>query len=636
MITILKNKYSLLLLVALAICNINASAQKVFGSNTYQTFSSAGTTNGAASDGANLRLYSVVGQPMTVSNATLSQTQAGILSAVSNGIILFDNIPPDITPTLVGSFKDGDSFSFSVSDLVSVADAKIHFRAISASITKWDSTDLTSASISSTLKAYSPTVSNTPKTMHDAMGIEYYYTAKDGKGNYKRDPLIVTYYSYLTTPVTQFPASLLSAGIDKSNYRIIAMPFSSSGGDPITNVFGTNSGLPAITDNLGANWKLGTYDNTSGIGSVQAYPGNLTTFKRGIGYWFILRTPATINIGQVTAPQNNRASLFQLSLKDGWNMIGNPYPVDINWNDVQNLQGNPTVTSLKVWTGGWADGATLPAFQGGFVKNAGTSTVRIPFPGQTTEGGRVASSIISSNISGDRWKVELHIFQEDTFNKLGGFGMDQNSSSGIDVLDDYNPPSFLNSPEIDFDAFDPNEKMCQSIVRLESEFIWKFKPSGVIGKLTELTWSKDLGPGFEQLFLVDETQVRVIDMRQQNNYTFDLARDYRFRIYFGKDVLQKIAPEQLAVSPPYPNPVTQNQTTFNLGLPEVGTSYCVNIQIFNSSGIAVNNDLMHFEPGIHSVIWQPNENSSSGLYFYRITISSSNTNGVSTGKIILR
>lgn len=626
--------YTLLTILSLSSIGVMNAQTQILAGNTYQTFASAGTTNGAASDGANVRLYSAVGQSIAISSAitTTPQTQAGVLSAYATGFFVSDNISPSITTASPpASFKSGDTFSTSVTDNVMVEGAKIHFKPIAASPASGsDSLALTAGASN----AYTIGIQNSSKTLYDAMGIQYYYTAFDEKGNYKRDPLTGFYYSYQNSAGATVPATLLSAGEAISNYSIIAMPYSSSTGDAISTIFGTSSGLPDITDANGVNWKLGHYDNTAGIDSVQAYSNNLKTFNRGVGYWFIQRKNNTINIGQVTSPQNNRSSLFQLKVTDGWNQVGNPYPVDINWSDVQNLQGNANVGALKVWTGGWSNGTTLSAFQGGFVKNTGTSTWKIPFQGQTAEGSRVVSNLTSTNISDDLWKVELDIFQDETFNKLGGFGMAPNSISGVDALDDYNPPSFLDSPEIDFEITDGKERMCQSIVGLGSEYVWKFKAKGSIGKLTELTWSTNLGPGFEQLYLVDETQARVIDMRQQSNYGFTLASNHQFSVYFGKDALRKIAASQLVISSPYPNPVLQNQTTFNLGLPDVGNHYNVNVQIFNSAGIAVSGNIINFEPGIRSVIWQPNDNSA-GMYFYRLTVNSNNVNVVSTGKIIV-
>jgi hypothetical protein len=243
--------------------------------------------------------------------------------------------------------------------------------------------------------------------------------------------------------------------------------------------------------------------------------------------------------------------------------------------------------------------------------------------------------VLDSDISGVAWKVNLDIFQDETYNKLGGFGISPASSFGVDALDDYNPPSFQNSPEINFDSPDPRERMCQSMVGLSPEFVWRFTPGGRIGELTELTWSENLGSGVEQLFMVDEAQARVIEMRQQNNYTFKLGLDHRFSIYFGINVLQKITTSQLVISSPFPNPLTQTQATFNLGLPDTGSSYRVNLQVFSSAGVAVTNHLINFEPGIHSIIWQPDENRAAGMYFYRIAVHSGNTNTVSIGKIIL-
>lgn len=633
-----------LTLSAMKLCMCDCRAQtQVYGNNTFQSFAAAGTTNGAASDGANIRLHSIVGQPIANNVSVGGQsTQSGFLSSVTSGVVVSDKVPPTISvanqQATVLTNGTTSTFTASITDNVGVISPKIFYKKIMAKASTFAEAPLVAGSTANT---YTVGILD---SWHDEIGLEYYYTATDKAGNPTRLPAAGSYFTYLTVPSVQVPAAAISAGDQISNYRIIAMPYSADTGVEINTVFGTTADaggkLPSGLAQYKATksvWRLATYEGSA----VKEYPDGLTSFKRGKGYWFIVKDPTTINlVGSQTAPSYNRSSLFSITLASGWNMIGNPYPVALKWSEVQGFQGNPTVGDLSTWdssistngvAGGYRPITDWASFQGGFVKNttAGDIKITIPFPGQTATGGRQSSNDLSSDISNPNWQIDLAILQGNVFNKLARFGMMDAKHVG-DEYTSYNPPAFESSPEINFNT----EKLCRSIVPSASNYSWKFEAAGVKGQPTTLEWNNDLGTGKEGIYLLDQMSLKLTNMKETSSYQFTMEDNHKFSVLYASTEAD-VKPDNILVLKPYPNPLEERKTTFTFGLPEALNPYQTEIQIYGGNGVLVNTHQQILQPGIQTLIWEPADEIKSGLYYYRIKVASGNNSATQTGKIIV-
>ena len=610
--------------------HLKAVAQvQVYGASDskFQSFSSAGTTSTASTNGT-LKLTAIVGQPMLVNGVLLTQTQSGILSAAKNGILIKDRIAPTIlanagAATLSKGTSNANIFSITVTDNIVVAAAKINFKKIMDPSTNFTETTLAK---SNTPNVFSVTIND---SWYDDMGLEYFYTAMDRSGNIKRDPLTGSYFTFLKDPNALLPKTRYSIGNKISNYRIIALPYISDSGEDISNVFGTASGMPSFSPGKDV-WRLGTYDTPSQ--SFLEYPSSLTSFNRGKGYWFIISSEVNqISFGTKVAPTNTRNSLFKIPLKTGWNMIGNPYPAQVSWNDVQQFEGNPIVGDLSSWNGGWSLVSDWLPFQGGYVNSSSDADLTIPFSGQTKIGGRKEITNFSSNISASDWQVDIHVYQEHAYNELGRFGMINSLEVG-DQYRSYNPPPLENSPEINFSS----DRLCRMIVPTAPQRAWTFKVKGEIGKSAELKWSKELGSGSEELFLLDNSSKKLVNMREADSYLFELLNDHEFRILFGSDK-NDLGLEDLVISTPYPNPVYDRKPFVMMGLPTLGNNqYEVEMSLFSANGSMVSTLKKNVIAGIQTISWELNEDLNSGLYYYRISVKSSQFYKTQTGKLVLK
>lgn len=471
---------------------------------------------------------------------------------------------------------------------------------------------------------------------YDSLGMEYYFRGVDAAGN---ATVSASGFIQLVTPSLALPA--LPSGTKQSDYRIIAFPYQLATDNKVTTVY---SGVPWNDNTKAAMWwwnassqdGQGLYDQ---YGSANAFQ----TVDPGKGYWAITSTSFTPQIANVPAPKYNRTNLFSLTLKPNWNEIGNPYPVAISWDDVIafNQKNNITAFSaLTIYDGTGYKTATgsvmLKPFEGGFVKNLSSSdiTIQIPFPGQTTIGGRRAS--IGTDLTEAAWNIFLHITQGEFTNQLGGFGMHPEAQSGPDRYDQFNPPAFQESPEVSFrNAEYPMAAFSNDMVAPQEKYRWQFTPHGRAGEQAVLNWSPDLRSSGKPLFLLDEQNLTVLDMSQVNTYSFQLTNESRFSIFYGSENAREVLLPEILATDPYPNPLNgDSEASIHLNLPDATTPYHIVLQVFNNKGESMGTREALLSAGIQVFAFRLPESQPAGMYFYKLSITHEKSSACFTGKLI--
>jgi len=460
-------------------------------------------------------------------------------------------------------------------------------------------------------------------SMFNDMGLEYYFEATDAQPNTTRNPTTGNYFTRLTISESLLTLSI-SAGSTLSAYKIISVPL-----DLSTNAVGS------LFEELGApdpkEWRLLKYVN-----SPPTWNETFQNIARGEGYFIISKGGANIKFGEATSPNYTQASPFVLNLTQGFNLIGNPYLVPINWNEVRS--GIAGVGELKIFQGGvYANiGAStdLGTFEGGFV--FANAAVSVPIKFKTSTGGRVSDKTIGSDISSEEWIVPIELHQGNNIFRFGGIGMSKDASLSYDGFDDFAPPALFENQELKFAHPEHFMKhFSRDVVPTILEYLWEFTVDTEVAGTAELKWDNTLfGDNANELYLVDVTRQVVTDMRTTNQFSFDPEKSTMFKIYFGKDLRSKVKPEGVFLGKPFPNP-TNTSATIGFTLPENNSSYRVQLEIFNSVGqrtaILTNGN---FLGGFYTSVWDI-ENNKNGLYFYRLTVSSSETQKVLTEKIII-
>jgi|GEM_PF-5580109 len=564
---------------------------------------------------------------------------ASILYLTTNpllGNVTLDVQPPKIlqaaTPipsTITGG--NAPFFNTMITDNVGVSKAQIFYRGISKS--PFNSASLTPSGAADNYAIQIQT------DWYDSLGLEYYFYASDGSGN---EAVTEHRYVPLITPSISLPA--LPSGTSQKDFRIIAFPYELATDNKVTTVY---SGVPWNDNTKAAMWQWKpSAQNGQGAYDQYGTPNTFLTVEPGHGYWAITKTSVTPQLANVPAPKYNRSNLYTMTLQPNWNEVGNPYPVPISWDEVIAFNQKNNVTSFgplsiydsigqnsagyKTATGS----ALLRPFEGGFVQNLSSSPImiQIPFPGQTSIGGRMES--IGSDISQEAWNVFLHVSQEDFTNQLGGFGMHPLAKPGPDRYDNFNPPQFMESPEVNFKNIDyPNTLFSKDMVPSQENYHWRFTPNGKSDVLTQLKWTEDLkNISSNPLFLLNEQTLEIIDMMQVSSYQFSLKKGSRFSIFYGLDI-SKIALPEVAASAPYPNPLT-SEAAINLNLPDSGNTYEVALQVFNNKGELLGSTERILPSGIQPLKFGLADQVPSGMYLYKLNVRAENTAVSFTGKII--
>ncbi len=593
-----------------------------------QTFISGGAatfTSGSVSSFGN------IGQPMVLPRVTALSSGGGVGVAVDLMFdVALDNNPPSFigTPSLALTKNTSSVLTANAQDAEGTPRVYVFHRPIAGG-GAYDSTQMTFTSGT----AFTFDVNTLAATEYDNMGVEYYLKAFDSKPNVTRHPTSGTLFGRMTDPAAQVTASLLSYGSNVTNYRIIGVPYTLSGS--ITQAFTDLGGADK------AKYRIFRFEST---GNYAEGPDAFNTIERGRGYFIIQaanRSNVVLKMGSQTAPNNHRGSLYQMALTSGWNLIANPYTVPINWDDVKAFPGNTggSLGQLKVYgSSGYSNATQLEPFQGAFVNITGNQNPTIPFLGQTTPGGRQKPEFVT-DIGQPNWKVGLTIRQGELVNQLSEFGMHPVAQVGADETDDFNPPPLFDFVEINFPH--PEHQLgafATDIVNPQPEYVWRFNADVGQPDDAELSWINDLmGNNNLELYLYDVQTNRVINMREENRYTFNPDQSKQFKLYYGINIRERIGPDEIQVLTPYPNPFSLKQpVTVSIGLPEnpSNSKYAVNLVIRNSMGQPVFSYGDQLSPGIHNLTWDgrrpDGEASAQGFYVYTVKAG----NHTFTGKIL--
>lgn len=510
-------------------------------------------------------------------------------------------------------------------DDIGVTSVTMYTRKVSElNFTSWPATKLTGNNWSVSITS----------AMQDDMGFEYYIEAKDAASNSGRAPETGKFYTSQTKlsgafqPLISFPGQGT-----KASWRIISVPYSLSADDrKIGKLFAT------LGEYKKTSWRILLYSNDPKQRYVE-YP-ELASVERGVGYFINSRNAQTITLSNPSAPAYSRSNLFSMNLVKGWNQIGNPYSVTINWDDIRTYNGNSDIGKLVVFdNGSFKSGTTLEAGQGGFVLMNNPGTVLFSFPGQVVGSGRTYQEEQPGTLDSENWRVDITLSAGDVTSDLAGFGMNPNANISYDQFDGFNPPRFFDFIEMQIPHTEHFMKtFSRDIVApapsKEWDFIVETNQTGVV----ELTWDNStFGNSNVELWLYDITRQMPIDMRTNTSYSFEPSSGRQFKVYYGKGAYEKIVASRILLGDAYPNPAS-GRVTIPFSLPEKNGTFAVRLEIFDIVGRRVNTVFEgDLAPGFYRKDWLDAENSHpEGIYVYRLTVGQNGQSETLSGKIVLK
>jgi uncharacterized repeat protein (TIGR03803 family) len=516
----------------------------------------------------------------------------GTAAGISANDFIVDNTPPVITLPASPSAAAGQSFQLDITivdaesqDNVSAA---VYYRSVAGDDDFGSPIPLMRQATSTTYRA------TIPSTFITSAGAEYFLEASSYGGQASTESTVKTVQvdpgaNGLSIPYSAFGDEVL-------NYRIISIPLVLTGRS-VADVFHDD-----LTASTKKNWRLQRYTNgaTNDLGAS-------SLLAPGEGYWLIVReSVAAIDSGPGKTVPATRDNPFQITLKPGWNQIGNPYDFNLYWPDVvaaNTAESTNFSGTLNTYRGGWDDHDILNRFEGAFINNTATSDIVLTIPAQKNiAAGRVNETMDRLPLDGENWKVDFLLKHGDNFTGLSGFGMHKDSQTGQDRYDVLSMPRFFDKHiEINHTRKTTEDPLSTDIVPTASAYVWEFDvESNFDGDIMVLEWDNSyFGDNQKNLVLWDEQLQLGTDMRLANRYEFKRSLSKRFKVFFGgaDEVADHAAATRLVFHSVSPNP-TEGDVKVTFSVPSDGE---VIFDVYDLVGRKVWSDAGTYSKGYHEV-----------------------------------
>ncbi|HEX6889089.1 MAG TPA: hypothetical protein VF141_00295, partial [Chryseolinea sp.] len=464
----------------------------------------------------------------------------------------------------------------------------------------------------------------------DPVGLQFYFEVIDSSAVIKRTDTFRIFRDYINSGTTASIPDLRFGG-NVEDYTIISIPYDLSPSDlspnnKISTVF------RSLFEEYGydpSKWRILHYKNEGGgsVGYVEYLEG-LDDIDPGKGYWFIGRYENEI-IFDIGKTLHTNYGPFEIPLKAGWNQIGNPYDFNVSWDEIIAESDDPNgVEPLKTFVNGsFQPATTIDRYRGGFVFSATETTLKIPFTkNPSINGGRKndQSRQFASKLDEKEWRIALDLFAGELKNLISSFGMHPRANEGVDERDEHKLPAFIQSLDLAFP-----HSLSTSMVGTADHFTWDFELLNTTdSKEVTIAWDNtSFGDNDRELYLQDNAEQRLIDMRKENHYTFVYREGYSFKIHFGdKSYIEEMArPSSVVLSDAYPNPM---RSSTRIPFTVIKDKTHVRLGIYSLQGqeiqTLVNSD---FGPGFYEFEWDgkgpTGEQITSGVIIYRLQASES-------------
>ncbi len=488
-------------------------------------------------------------------------------------------------------------------------------KGISAAQDTWTSESLTSSNATFTKDL-------TSAVLADPIGLAYYFEITDATQAMSTSSTGITHIRYKVGENT-LPG--LRFGTTVSDYQIVAVPLVLDNGE-----------VDAVFNQLGPynkkKWRLYTYYD----GDNREYKA-FSKIQPGLGYWLIMREAVTIDPGKGQTVSADEEHPFEISLKPGWNLIGNPYDFPISWENVLKYNNNPTgVEDLVVFANGsLVESDLLERYRGAFVFASAATTIRIPVLRDVSEGGRKRSlQNVSSALDQPGWEVPIYVSNQQFTNELGGVGMHPLAErEGKDAFDIVAVPVLegIGFFELQIDHPEVGAFFNKDVVPTMEEYTWDITIRRDDPMPVELRWDNTaLGENEKQLYMLNPTTQQVVDMRDVASLSVGAETKNVLIIYGGQAYVERVLNAELPVlGIPYPVP-SDGKVTIPLRIPDAMNGSHVSIDIVDFSGkrvFRVVND--YFSSGYHVLEWHAER---SGIFLVRFQMNGQTI----TRKLIIR
>jgi hypothetical protein len=449
-----------------------------------------------------------------------------------------------------------------------------------------------------------------------------------------------------------------------SKYRMISVPIdASTASATLFSPFGTAD----------ADWKAWRFTGAAEFNGYQAgHSGGGFTLSEGEAAWVgtlnpdaaltVAGTPLKLaDAGTASASGSTNDYLAKMTLRAGWNQIGNPFNFSRNWDsqtiglasgDIMDriywftgssanysfASTDPTVPNQTVASASWKTAAdfngeasgsfwpgTLDPWGGYWVfafKEGAVLTIDPTAPGKILPGTPAAPSVQMPY----NWSVKVMPESGGVVGTTKFAGIVSDADDGIDKYDVMDLPG-LPGQSVQLSFITEDGDYLQDMKAPADEMFWHFKVDAAVGTPVTLRFDPSAVPSeYRTVLLMDTTTESATDLRKVATYVYRPSEKIKnFKLIISKAHPETyIVPKRSVLLQNYPNP-------FN---PETWVPYKlakasdVTINIYNVAGQLVRTlELGHREVGSYTVreraaYWDgrnvSGERVASGVYFYNI------------------
>ncbi|MFC1538249.1 T9SS type A sorting domain-containing protein [Candidatus Latescibacterota bacterium] len=457
-----------------------------------------------------------------------------------------------------------------------------------------------------------------------APGMDYYIVAVDIDGNEARSPVDEGFYS-ITSNILGIPSTETTVGgTAQDAYRMISVPINFTSTSIDNQLKGE---LPGVT--YGNDWRLFRY--SPGSTTPDEYP-DIEGFSPGKAFWFITKNDFRLNTtGGMTV---TTSSPFNITLRQGWNDIANPWMFDISWDTIENPSG-ATLSPLYTYEGNWSDPLSPPLimepWKGYAVYSySNVNTVIKLHPETAQDLEKPGVDYVNSE-----WMLSIKAAAGEASDISTHLGVRSDAETEWDRYDHVEPPGIGEYVSVSFPHSDWEENPYNYTVDFRppgNTLVWDFDvKSNIVGEMVVVQFA-----GVEKLPEEFHVILYDLDMKEMIDNTYGSfsfvsgkgISERHFRLVVSTDEISE--PEYFASEPKafltvscYPNPFNP-QTTIQYELSELSD---VTISVFNSVGQQiVRHNAGSKEIGIHNLIFDASD-FTTGTYFYRVEAGQSAVSG---------
>ncbi len=420
--------------------------------------------------------------------------------------------------------------------------------------------------------------------------------------------------------VESFPSLANATDYVPADYRLIGLPG-----------LGTSMVNNFLTGAQGTDWQV-FWDNGNGANYFIKFDGSAGfTFSTGKGYWLIRKNSWTVNTSVNSAPLDTAGNAV-IPLHRGWNIITNPFPLDVPWSAVQTV--NSPKAREPIWgfsgTQGFQQSTSLKAYKGYYFYNVDSiASLLIPYAG-TSGVMKQADTTVADTTSAGAWTMSIGVEAGSTTEHAMQLGIRPDAEDGLDRYDFHKPRAIGAMPGLAFvrPELDPVAPGFFTDIRPRVNAIarWPFELTAPRGREATLMFDGiQQVPEELEVYLVDAAGARYVNLREEGIYRVTPVSDRSsYMVLVGSHdavtaELNTVVPHEYSLGQNFPNPFNPS-TTVPVAVPVTGE---VTVTIYNVLGEEIRT--LHsgvLERGRHWLVWDGRNDAgravATGMYLTRM------------------